>query len=137
MKPPTVAERSETAGDRHTRGAISANCTMKNIGTRGFAGDPKSYLCSAANKRSESLYQWEWQTGRLLRKTGMTDDAIGSYRRAVRTLQSIRPELSVSYGAPQDSFRETMGPLYFELVDLLLQRAASLQERDQVAPYLH
>ena len=64
------------------------------------------------------------------------DDAIGSYRRAVRTLQSIRPELSVSYGAPQDSFRETMGPLYFELVDLLLQRAASLQDRDQVAPYL-
>src|SRR5918995_4481055 len=84
----------------------------------------------------ESLYRWEWQTGRLLRKTGMTDDAIGSYRRAVRTLQSIRPELSVSYGAPQDSFRETMGPLYFELVDLLLQRAASLQERDQVGPYL-
>lgn len=84
----------------------------------------------------ESLYRWEWQTGRLLRKTGTIEDAIGSYRRAVRTLQSIRAELSVSYGAPQGSFRETMGPLYFELVDLLLQRAASLQDRDQAAPYL-
>jgi CHAT domain-containing protein/Tfp pilus assembly protein PilF len=84
----------------------------------------------------ESLYRWEWQTGRLLRKIGTIDDAIGSYRRAVRTLQSIRPELSVSYGAPQTSFRETMGPLYFELVDLLLQRGASLQGRDQVGPYL-
>ena len=84
----------------------------------------------------ESLYRWEWQTGRLLRKIGTTDDAIGAYRRAVRTLQSIRPELSVSYGAPQTSFREGMGPVYFELVDLLLQRAASLQDRDQVGPYL-
>ena len=45
-------KRWETAGARHTLGAISANCTMKNIGTRGFAGDPKSYLCSAANKCS-------------------------------------------------------------------------------------
>jgi len=84
----------------------------------------------------ESLYRWEWQTGRLLKKVGTIDDAIGSYRRAVRTLQSIRPELSVSYGAPQASFRETMGPVYFELVDLLLQRGASLQDRDQVGPYL-
>jgi CHAT domain-containing protein len=84
----------------------------------------------------ESLYRWEWQTGRLLRKIGTIDDAIGSYRRAVRTLQSIRPELTVSYGAPQTSFRETMGPVYFELVDLLLQRGAPLQDRDQVGPYL-
>lgn len=84
----------------------------------------------------ESLYRWEWQTGRLLTKLGTIDDAIGAYRRAVRTLQSIRPELSVSYGASQISFRETMGPVYFELVDLLLQRAASLRDPNQVGPYL-
>jgi CHAT domain-containing protein/Tfp pilus assembly protein PilF len=84
----------------------------------------------------ESLYRWEWQTARLLRKIGSIDDAIGAYRRAVRTLQSIRSELSVTYGAPQTSFRETMGPVYFELVDLLLQRGASLPDRDQVGPYL-
>ena len=85
---------------------------------------------------SESLYRWEWQTGRLLAKLGTIDDAIGAYRRAVRTLQSIRPELSASYGAPQTSFRETMGSAYFELVDLLLQRAASLRDPSQVGPYL-
>jgi CHAT domain-containing protein len=84
----------------------------------------------------ESLYRWEWQTGRLLRKLGSIDDAIGAYRRAVRTLQSIRPELSVSYGAPQTSFRDEMGPVYFELVDLLLQRGHSIQDPKEVAPYL-
>jgi CHAT domain-containing protein/Tfp pilus assembly protein PilF len=84
----------------------------------------------------ESLYRWEWQTGRLLAKTGNIDEAINAYRRAVRTLQSIRPELSVNYGSPQESFRETIGPVYFELVDLLLRRAASLQDANQVGPYL-
>ena len=84
----------------------------------------------------ESLYRWQWQTGRLLKKQGATDDAIAAYRRAVHTLQSIRSELAVSYGGSQTSFREAVGPVYFELVDLLLQRAASLQDRDQVGPYL-
>ena len=84
----------------------------------------------------ESLYRWEWQTGRLLTKLGTIDDAIGAYRRAVRTLQSIRPELSVSYGASQISFRETLGPVYFELVDLLLQSAGSLRDPSQIGPYL-
>ena len=84
----------------------------------------------------ESLYRWQWQTGRLLKKQGAMDDAIAAYRRAVHTLQSIRSELAVSYGGSQTSFREAVGPVYFELVDLLLQRAASLQDRDQVGPYL-
>jgi CHAT domain-containing protein/outer membrane protein assembly factor BamD (BamD/ComL family) len=84
----------------------------------------------------ESLYRWEWQTGRLLTKQGNIDGAIGAYRRAVRSLQSIRPELSASYGAPQTSFREEMGPVYFELVGLLLQRGQSLQDPKQIAPYL-
>jgi len=70
------------------------------------------------------------------RKLGTVDDAIGAYRRAVRTLQSIRPELSVGYGTPQTSFRETIGPVYFELVDLLLQRASSLKDSSLVGPYL-
>ena len=84
----------------------------------------------------ESLYRWQWQAGRLLNKLGTIDEAISAYRRAVYTLQSIRPELLVSYGAQQMSFRESVGPVYFELVDLLLKRAASLQDSDQVGPYL-
>ena len=84
----------------------------------------------------ESLYRWQWQIGRLLRQVGTIEDAIASYREAVRTLQSVRPELAVSYGASQTSFREALGPVYFELVDLLLQKAASSQQTDQVGPYL-
>lgn len=84
----------------------------------------------------ESLYRWQWQTGRLLKKLGRIDDAIAAYRRAIHTVQSVRPELSVTYGGPQTSFRESIGPVYFELTDLLLQRAASLQDRGAIEPYL-
>lgn len=78
----------------------------------------------------ESLYRWQWQAGRVLKKMGRIDDAISAYRRAVYSLQSVRGELSVSYGGPQISFRESIGPVYFELADLLLQRAASLPSGD-------
>jgi len=81
----------------------------------------------------ESLYRWQWQAGRLLKQVGTPDDAIASYRRAVATLQSIRPELTVGYGARGTTFRESIGPVYFELVDLLLRRAASGEHREEAA----
>jgi len=83
----------------------------------------------------ESLYRWQWQAGRLLKQQGMVDDAIASYRRAVATLQSIRPELTVSSGPRVTSFRETIGPVYFELVDLLLRSDAG-RKPDEVAATL-
>jgi CHAT domain-containing protein/Tfp pilus assembly protein PilF len=84
----------------------------------------------------ESLYRWQWQTGRLLRELGRIDEAIASYRRAVQTLQAIRPELSTGAGVLQRSFRESVGDVYFELVDLLLRQAASIGDAEPATPYL-
>jgi len=84
----------------------------------------------------ESLYRWEWQVGRILRKLGQSDQAIEAYRRAVKTLQSIRPELSIGYGPASASFRDSVGPVYFELVDLLLQQARTRPSREEIASYL-
>ena len=81
----------------------------------------------------ESLYRWQWQSGRLLKKAGSSQAAVDAYRRAVTTLQSIRPEV-VRESAVRTSFRETLGPLYFELVDLLLQQAAAGKSAPE--PYL-
>ncbi|MBM3226936.1 MAG: tetratricopeptide repeat protein, partial [Candidatus Tectomicrobia bacterium] len=78
----------------------------------------------------ESLYRWQWQTGRLRKALGDNDGAIAAYRRAVETLQSFRSEIAQGRG----SFREVVGPVYFGLVDLLLQRADTLGEGAQ--PYL-
>ena len=78
----------------------------------------------------EALYRWEWQSGRLLKAKGETEQAVAAYRRAVQTLQSIRNDVSLGYGnAPtRRSFRETQGPLYFELADLLLGQAKSASD---------
>ncbi|OPX40352.1 MAG: hypothetical protein B1H11_00315 [Desulfobacteraceae bacterium 4484_190.1] len=74
----------------------------------------------------ESLYRWQWQTGRLFKKLGQIDDAISAYRRSVYTLQSMRQEMDRCYGNPRSSFRKTAGTVCFELTDLLLKRAATV-----------
>ena len=84
----------------------------------------------------ESLYRWQWQTGRVLKAQGQLEEAITAYRGAVSSLQAIRHGMSISYGGAQTSFRESVGPVYFELVDLLLQRAAALPQPEQNQPYL-
>ena len=84
----------------------------------------------------EALYRWQWQAGRLFRAQGKLDEAIGAYKRAVHALQPLRQEMSGGYGRPQSSFRESVGPLFFELADLLLQRAAVTTERKEYEPYL-
>lgn len=84
----------------------------------------------------ESLYLWQWQTGRLLKVIGETEEAISAYRNCIHTLQSIRLEMSTCYGTPQISFRESVEPIYFGFVDLLLQHSASMNKREQVEPLL-
>lgn len=78
----------------------------------------------------EMLYRWYWQTGRLLKAQNRTEEAIAAYRLAVTHLQSIRNDLSQSYASGQSSFRKVFSPLYFELADLLLQRASTARENE-------
>ncbi|MBL8043567.1 MAG: CHAT domain-containing protein [Nitrospira sp.] len=73
----------------------------------------------------ESLYRWHWQTARLLRSKGQINEAMAAYQRAIETLQPIRSEFMVGGQNRRFSFRETTGNLFFELSDLLLQRASS------------
>jgi len=67
------------------------------------------------------LYRWQWQTGRLQAAAGQPGTAIDTYREAVATLQRVRPQVDVGLRRQRGSFRETTGPLYYELADLLLR----------------
>jgi len=86
----------------------------------------------------DALYRWQWQTGRLLQTQGQTEVANLAYRRAVETLQSIRHDVAIAYGNRnlRSSFREAVGSLYYELADLLLQRADSVDDENEVQKYL-
>jgi tetratricopeptide (TPR) repeat protein len=81
----------------------------------------------------EALYLWHWQSARLLHALGDVYAAIVAYDRAIATVQSMRPELLHAYGSVDTSFRTSLGPLYFEQVDLLLRRAADLEAHPQAA----
>ncbi len=132
---------AETIGDRRTAsyawGYLGGLYETERRYSEALDLTRKAVFAAQQANAPESLYRWQWQGGRLLRQLGSGDDAIAAYRRAVTTLQAIRPELSVAYGsAPTSSFRDSLGPLYFELVDLLLRRASTLQRREEIAPYL-
>jgi CHAT domain-containing protein len=78
----------------------------------------------------ESLYLWQWQTGRLLRALGETAPATAAYERAVATVQGMRLAWLRRVAAGPTSFRAAVGPLYVELADLYLRQAAVLEARD-------
>lgn len=76
----------------------------------------------AANQAdaAESLYRWEWQAGRLLRRLGDDDGALVAYRVAASTLDRIRPDLAA---AGNGDFRTKASPVYLGVADLLIRRA--------------
>ncbi len=96
----------------------------------------RAVLAAQQRYAPESLYRWQWQTGRLLKALGLLDEAIEAYKRAVDTLQSFRQEITLGDGRGRLSVREALGPVYFGLVDLLLQRAALRPESAELVSYL-
>lgn len=84
----------------------------------------RALFSAQAADAPESLYRWQWQLGRLLAATGRLDDAIASYRQAMSTLQPIRQEVALANADGSLSDQEAVRPLFFELADLLLQRAS-------------
>jgi CHAT domain-containing protein len=76
----------------------------------------------------ESLYRWQWQTGRILAATGQLDDALASYRQAAATLQPIRLEVAAASADTSLTDAPVVRPLYFEFADLLLQRASLTED---------
>lgn len=85
----------------------------------------RALLAAQQVSSPESQYRWHWQTARLLRSKGQINEAMAAYQRAIETLQPIRSEFMVGGQNRRFSFRETTGNLFFELSDLLLQRASS------------
>ncbi len=88
-----------------------------------------SFLAQKAQS-PDSLYRWQWQTARLLAKQdGGRDDAIAEYTRAADNLKLVRSDIALGHGNgdPRSSFRTDVGPLYFQLADLLLRRAEDPQ----------
>ena len=83
----------------------------------------------------EALYQWQWQSGRVLKALGQSKAAMAAYRQAIQTLQAMRDEMRVAYGEPL-RFRETVGPVYAEFAGLLLQPGAAKEALEEARQLL-
>lgn len=73
-------------------------------------------------------YRWEWQLGRILKAEGDEKGAIAAYTRAYNTIKVIRSDLVTANPDVQFSFRESVEPIYRELVDLLVTPVPQLQD---------
>ncbi len=66
-------------------------------------------------------YQWQWQMGRLLQAENATPQAITYYTGAFKNISDLRSDLVALNPEVQFSFRESVEPVYRQLVDLLLR----------------
>ena len=69
----------------------------------------------------EIIYRWQWQLGRIFNAQGYEQKAIAAYSEAVTTLKSLRGDLVAVSPDVQFSFRNSIEPIYRELVSLLLR----------------
>lgn len=76
-------------------------------------------------------YRWQWQLGRLLKEKGDIPSAIASYTEAVKNLKQLRSDLAFINANVQFSFRDSVEPVYRQLVGLLLQPELTSQDTDK------
>ena len=82
-------------------------------------------------ENSEIAYLWQWQLGRLYQAQGKIPKAIATYTSAVNILESLRQDLVVTNADIQFNFRDSVEPVYRELVDLLLKPSHDQQNQDE------
>ncbi|MBL1179332.1 MAG: CHAT domain-containing protein [Pantanalinema sp. GBBB05] len=81
----------------------------------------------------DSLFQWQWQRGRILTKLGKQQAAIAAYEQSIAILKEVRKDLTSVRPDAQFSLRDNVEPVYRELVDLLLIEEQPSQENLQQA----
>ncbi|MCP4023118.1 MAG: tetratricopeptide repeat protein, partial [Desulfobacteraceae bacterium] len=78
---------------------------------------------------SDILYWLHWENGRQFKSLDDMDNAIKAYEYSIENIAAIREDLTVDCKQKARlSFRESVGPVYFELADLLLNRSANQKD---------
>jgi CHAT domain-containing protein len=91
----------------------------------------KSLMIARTLQADDIASQSAWQLGRILKQQGKTQDAIAAYSEAVNSLRTLRSDLATINPDIQFSFRESVEPVYRELVALLLTGDPNTDTLDQ------
>ncbi|WP_449418625.1 CHAT domain-containing protein [Phormidium nigroviride] len=89
----------------------------------------KALGLAPAFQSPDIAYQLLWQLGRIKKAQGNTEDAIAQYSQAVKILSALRGDLVTVNPEVQFSFRESVEPVYRELVGLLLKEDSPSQDK--------
>jgi tetratricopeptide (TPR) repeat protein len=118
-------EQAKSLGDRRAESYA--------LGILGELYEKKQDWASAQNYTKSALliaqaidaldiaYQWQWQMGRILQAQQANTEAINYYIQAVKLLEDLRSDLIILNPDVQFSFRDSVEPVYRQLVDLLLR----------------
>jgi CHAT domain-containing protein len=121
----TAIEQSQTIKD--DRSTIQALDSLANLYERNAQYQAAQDLTQKALVLAENLpapdlaYRLHWQMGRILAAQNSTTPSIASYRQAINHLKSLRNDLIALDADVQFSFRNSVEPIYRELVALLLK----------------
>ncbi len=80
----------------------------------------KSLNIARQLQADDIIAQSAWQVGKLSKQQGNRQEAIAAYTEAVKSLKALRSDLVAVNPDVQFSFRESVEPVYRELVGLLL-----------------
>jgi CHAT domain-containing protein len=121
----TAAKQANSIGDKRTE-AYANGLRGKLYELNQQWLDAETFTQHALNlaptyTAPDIAYQFFWQMGRLRKAQGDNEGAIANYSQAVDTLQSLRSDLVTISSDVQFSFRESVEPIYRDLVALLLQ----------------
>ncbi|WP_414620666.1 CHAT domain-containing protein [Calothrix sp. CCY 0018] len=92
----------------------------------------KALMLAQAINSPEISYRWQWQLGRILKAQGNIENAIAAYQQSVSTLQFLRSDLLAVESDIQYSFRDSVEPVYRELVALLVHGESSESNQENL-----
>lgn len=124
---------AKTIGDRRSEsfalGTLGQVYESANQYAQAMALTRQAQFAAQQVNAADSLYRWQWQTGRILKKTGKIRLSITAYEQAIATLQSIRGDIVAANKELQFDFRDAVEPVYRELIGLLLESPTPVNTR--------
>ena len=91
----------------------------------------ESLAIAQSIQATDIVSQSAWQLGRIFKNMGKEKAAIAAYSEAVNALQSLRGDLVAINPDVQFSFRESVEPVYREMVAMLLDKKPSQENLRQ------